>query len=122
MSWILSLQTYCEVQDNISSVHATEQKILTLPCWDYKISSHLLQQSHGNIKKTDLHVGRDPPLPYPDSKIVLRSLTAMYSLSLQVPGPSENQTPHPLPYDTQKKPPSLAQSIPFFSMEGPFLT
>ena len=41
-SWILSLQAHCEVQDNISSIHATEQKILTLPCRDYKISSHLL--------------------------------------------------------------------------------
>lgn len=48
MSWILSLQAYCEVQDNFSSIHATEQKILTLPHWDYAISSHLLQQSHGN--------------------------------------------------------------------------
>ena len=47
--WILSLQAYCEVQDNISSIHATEQKILTLPCWDHKISAHFLQQSHGNV-------------------------------------------------------------------------
>lgn len=60
MSWILSLQAYCEIQDNVSSIHAIEQKILTLPCRDYKISAHLLQQSHGNRTKTDLHVGKDP--------------------------------------------------------------
>lgn len=51
MSWILSLQAYCEVQDNFSSIHATEQKILALSHRDYKISSNLLQQSHGNYKE-----------------------------------------------------------------------
>lgn len=69
MSWILSLQAYCEVQDNFSSIHAAEQKILALSHRDYKISSNLLQQSHGNIKKswTVTNLGMDsppPPLPY----------------------------------------------------------
>lgn len=78
MSWILSLQAYCEVQDNFSSIHATEQKILALSHRDYKISSNLLQQSHGNIKKswTVTNLGRDPPPP-------------------------------PLPYGAQNNPPSL---------------
>ena len=43
------LQTHCEVQDNLSACHATEQKILSLPHWNHKISSHVLQSAHGKI-------------------------------------------------------------------------
>lgn len=106
MSWILSLQAYCEIQDNVSSIHAIEQKILTLPCRDYKISAHLLQQSHGNRTKTDLHVGKDPLPSQPDSQMVQVAHSHVLFFSLQEPGPSEsNQTLHPLPYDAQKNPP-----------------